>query len=89
MLTLPVKSPPSVIVLLFAHALAVVAFPLSAAVIVPAAKLPLLSRATTFDAVFVVVASTASVSPAPSLPPLPPVMYDPLCQCQEQHYLLQ
>ena len=46
---------------------AVVALPLRAAVIVPAAKLPEASRATTLDAVFVVVASTAQVVAAEPL----------------------
>ena len=40
---------------------AVEAVPVRSAVIVPAAKSPLASRATTFDAVLVVVASTANV----------------------------
>jgi hypothetical protein len=39
----------------------VVALPLSVAVIVPAEKLPEASRATTLEAVFVVVASTVHV----------------------------
>ena len=44
-----------------ARLVAVEAVPVRSAVIVPAAKLPLASRATTFDAVLVVVASTANV----------------------------
>jgi hypothetical protein len=45
-------------------AVAVLAFPVRAAVIVPAAKLPDASRATTFDAVLRAVASTATVTGA-------------------------
>lgn len=53
-----------------------VALPLNAAVIVPAAKFPEASRATTLEAVFVVVASTAHVVAAePSK--LLPVRYVP------------
>ena len=61
--TLPVKLP--------------VTLPVKLAVIVPAAKSPLPSRATTLLAVFALVASTASVNAALSLPPSPPVRYDP------------
>ena len=46
---------------------AVVALPLRAAVIVPAEKLPEASRATTLDAVFAEVASTAHVVAAEPL----------------------
>ena len=48
-----------------------VAFPLKAAVIVPAEKLPEASRATTLLAVLVVVASTAHVVAAEPLKLLP------------------
>jgi hypothetical protein len=61
-----------------ANVVAVEALPDNAAVMVPALKLPEESRATTLDAVLALVASTASVKPAPSEPPLPPVMYEPL-----------
>ena len=65
-LTLPLKSPSSVIVLAVAHLLAVLALPLSAAVIVPALKLPLASRATILFTVFALVASALIVMlPAP------------------------
>ena len=53
---------------------AVEALPDNAAVIVPAAKLPEASRATTLEAVFVVVASTAMV---PLVVIVPPVKYVP------------
>ena len=52
----------------------VLALPDNVAVIVPALKLPEASLATTLDAVFAEVASTANVRAAPSEPPLPPVM---------------
>lgn len=55
---------------------AVVALPLNVAVIVPAAKLPEASRATTLEAVFVVVASTAAVTAAEPLNDVP-VKYEP------------
>ena len=57
-----------------AKVVAVVALPDSAAVIVPALKLPEASRATTLDAVFKEVASTARV---PLVVMVPPVKYEP------------
>ena len=53
---------------------AVVALPLKLAVIVPALKFPLASLATTFEAVFADVASTAKV---PDVVIVPPVKYEP------------
>jgi hypothetical protein len=50
-----------------ARVVAVEEFPVRAAVIVPAEKLPEASRATTFDAVFADVASTAQVVAAEPL----------------------
>ena len=47
---------------MFVAAVAVEALPDKAAVIVPAAKLPEASRATTFEAVLTDVASTAAVT---------------------------
>ena len=55
------------IVLAVCRTVAVEALPVRAAVIVPAAKLPDPSRATTLEAVFVVVASTAQVVAAEPL----------------------
>ena len=55
----------------FVAVVAVVALPLNVAVIVPAAKLPEASRATTLEAVFVVVASTAAVTAAEPLKDVP------------------
>ena len=55
---------------------AVVAFPLKVAVIVPAEKLPEPSRATTLDAVFADVASTVQVCAAEPLYAVP-VRYVP------------
>ena len=59
-----------------AAVVAVVAFPVSAAVIVPAEKLPEASRATTLDAVFADVASTVHVC-APEPLYAVPVRYVP------------
>jgi hypothetical protein len=56
---------------------AVVALPLKAAVIVPAEKLPEASRATTLEAVFASVASTANVRAAAPLKVPPLVKYVP------------
>ena len=53
---------------------AVVALPLKLAVIVPALKFPIESLATTFEAVFADVASTAKV---PDVVIVPPVKYEP------------
>jgi hypothetical protein len=60
----PAKLVAVVAVVALVALVAVVALPLNAAVIVPAAKLPEASRATTLEAVFVVVASTANVRAA-------------------------
>jgi len=58
------------------NVVAVVALPLNAAVIVPALKLPLASRATTLLAVFAEVASTAAVTADEPLNDVP-VRYEP------------
>jgi hypothetical protein len=60
----------------FVAVVAVVALPDKAAVIVPAAKLPDESRATTLDAVLAEVASTVAVTAAEPLK-LVPVRYVP------------
>lgn len=60
----------------FVAAVAVEAFPDKAAVIVPAEKLPEASRATTLEAVLVVVASTVAVTALEPLK-LVPVRYEP------------
>ena len=52
---------------MFVAVVALVAEPLNVAVIVPAEKLPEASRATTLDAVFASVASTANVRAAEPL----------------------
>jgi hypothetical protein len=52
---------------MFVAVVALVAAPLRVAVIVPAEKLPLESRATTFEAVLADVASTAAVTAAEPL----------------------
>jgi len=70
----PVASPVKDSVLAVDQASAVVALPESDAVIVPALKSPLASLATTFEAVFADVASTAIV---PLVVIVPPVRYEP------------
>ena len=52
---------------MFVAVVALVAAPLRVAVIVPAEKLPLESRATTLEAVLVAVASTVAVTAAEPL----------------------
>ena len=66
-------APPAV----FVAVVAVVALPVNAAVIVPAEKLPEASRATTLEAVFASVASTAKVRAAAPLKVPPLVRYVP------------
>ena len=75
MLVEPLKDVP-LIVLAVCRVVAVLALPLKAAVIVPAAKFPEASRATTLEAVLVVVASTANVLAAEPLYAVP-VKYVP------------
>lgn len=58
----PVASPVKVSVRAVCHAAAVLAFPVKAAVIVPAVKLPLLSRRTTAEAVLAEVAALATLT---------------------------
>ena len=70
-LALPVTAPVKAMLRAVCRADAVLALPLSAAVIVPAEKLPDASLATTFDAVLAEVASTLIVT-VPLVPP--PVM---------------
>jgi cation transport ATPase len=62
---------------MFVAVVALVAAPLNVAVIVPAEKLPLESRATTLEAVFASVASTAKVRAVAPLYVPPLVRYVP------------
>ena len=67
LLTVPVTSPLSVKLRALLSAVAVVALPLRAAVIVPALKLPLASRATMVDAVLALVAVVALLATLPAV----------------------
>ena len=71
LVAVPVTAPDTAIVRAVCSVVAVVAFPDKAAVMVPALKFPEASRATTLDAVFADVASTAAVTAAEPLNDVP------------------